>query len=398
MIDRQPYAADEWRLALPGFCASFVSIGIARFAYTPLLPAIISAGWFGADSAAYLGAANLAGYLVGVIGAELAARKIPPIAMLRSAMLLASASMLAGAWPGGFGWFFSWRLLSGIAGGIAMILAAPAILPHVAPAKRGLVGGAIFMGVGFGIALSGTLVPLLLVQGLTSAWLGLAAAAALLTLVGWNGWRPLLDEVREPTHSRGALPLHPLRGLYLLYGLNALALVPHMVFLVDFVARGLGQGLASGTQYWMLYGLGAMVGPLLAGRAADRWGPDRALIATLLIQLAFIALPAFSVAPAILIGSSLAVGACTIGIVPLVLGRTREILVHHPSAQVASWRSATACFALFQAVGAYFMSFLFDWSRGSYALLFIVGAASIMAAILVFAFTQWARASDQPSV
>jgi hypothetical protein len=41
------------------------------------------------------------------------------------------------------------------------------------------------------------------------------------------------------------------------YGLNACALVPHMVFLVDFVARGLGQGIATGSNYWVFYGLGA---------------------------------------------------------------------------------------------------------------------------------------------
>ncbi len=62
-----------------------------------------------------------------------------------------------------------------------MVLAAPTILPHVAPSRRGLVSGGIFMGVGFGIAASGTLVPLLLRSGLQQAWLGLGAAALLLT-------------------------------------------------------------------------------------------------------------------------------------------------------------------------------------------------------------------------
>ena len=49
------------------------------------------------------------------------------------------------------------------------VLAAPTVLPHIPPSRRGLVGGVIFMGVGAGIAASGTLVPLLLRQGLTGA-------------------------------------------------------------------------------------------------------------------------------------------------------------------------------------------------------------------------------------
>jgi hypothetical protein len=44
-----------------------------------------------------------------------------------------------------------------------------------AAARRGAASGFIFMGVGLGIAASGTLVPLLLRQGLTQAWLGLGA-------------------------------------------------------------------------------------------------------------------------------------------------------------------------------------------------------------------------------
>jgi Uncharacterised MFS-type transporter YbfB len=47
-----------WRAALSAASASLVGIGLARFAYTPLLPAIIDAGWFSPSQAAYLGAAN----------------------------------------------------------------------------------------------------------------------------------------------------------------------------------------------------------------------------------------------------------------------------------------------------------------------------------------------------
>jgi hypothetical protein len=63
------------RATLAGLCALLVGIGLARFAYTPLIPALIDAQWFSAAQAAYLGAANLAGYLAGaLLGRRLAAR------------------------------------------------------------------------------------------------------------------------------------------------------------------------------------------------------------------------------------------------------------------------------------------------------------------------------------
>ena len=63
------------RATVAALCANLVGIGLARFGYTPLIPALIAAGWFRPSSAVYLGAANLAGYLAGALGARaLAAR------------------------------------------------------------------------------------------------------------------------------------------------------------------------------------------------------------------------------------------------------------------------------------------------------------------------------------
>ena len=46
------------RATLSGLCASLVGIGLARFAYTPLMPVMIRADWFTASVVVYLGAAN----------------------------------------------------------------------------------------------------------------------------------------------------------------------------------------------------------------------------------------------------------------------------------------------------------------------------------------------------
>ena len=93
--------------------------------------------------------------------------------MLRGMMALVTVAFFACALPLSFAWFFLWRFASGVAGGALMVLAAPTVLPHVPPARRGLAGGAIFTGVGLGIMASGTVVPLLLQAGLVATWCGL---------------------------------------------------------------------------------------------------------------------------------------------------------------------------------------------------------------------------------
>ncbi|BAN27657.1 YbfB/YjiJ family MFS transporter [Caballeronia insecticola] len=378
-----------WRGVLAGASASLVGIGLARFAYTPLLPAIIGAHWFPASTAAYLGAANLGGYLAGALTGGVLARHFRAATILRAMMLLATLAFVACALPVSFLWFFVWRFLSGISGGALMVLAAPTIIAHVAPSRRGFASGAIFTGIGLGIAASGTIVPLLLRQGLTQTWIGLAAVSLVLTGVAWNGW-PSQDApapAHAGAHAHAKAPTPPaLHALFAEYALNAAGLVPHMIFLVDFVARGLGKGVDAGAEYWVLYGLGAIAGPLLSGHLADRAGFGPALRVAYLLQLAAVAIPAITSNPALLIVSSVVVGAFTPGIVPLVLGRVNELLAHHPAAQKRAWSTATTSFAVLQALAAYGLSFLFSNSGGNYPLLFAIGAAALAIALAVDLF------------
>ena len=375
--------ASAARATLAGLCGSLVGIGLARFAYTPLLPALITAGWFPSSQAAYLGAANLAGYLGGALCARPLARRASAAGVLRAMMVVVTVAFFACATPVSFWWFFVWRAAAGVAGGALMVLAAPTVLPHVPPARRGLAGGAIFTGVGLGIAASGTVVPLLLREGLTATWIGLGVLSLLLTAVAWGGWPGAA--AAAPRTEGGARPTPAgiaLRALYVEYALNAAGLVPHMVFLVDFVARGLGQGIHAGARYWVLFGIGAVAGPMLAGAAADRVGAGPALRGALLLQAAAVALPALTTQAWPLALSSVVVGAAVPGVVPLVLARVHELVPGDPEGQRAAWSVTTMAFALGQAGGAYGFSFAFA-AGATYPMLFATAAGALACALVL---------------
>jgi predicted MFS family arabinose efflux permease len=373
---------------LAGLCANLLGVGLARFAYTPLIPALIAAQWFSPSTTLFLGAANLAGYLAGAVLARRIAARVGAAPTLRAMMAAAAAAFFACAVPLSFGWYFTWRFVSGVAGGALMALAAPVVLPHVSPSRRGLASGAIFTGVGLGIAASGTLVPLLMHAGLPQTWFGLGALALLLTVVSWSGWpREQLPAPFQPgalTSTRPALV-----ALYFEYGLNAVGLVPHMIFLVDFVARGLGRGLAAGARYWVLFGIGAMFGPLISGRLADRIGFALALRLAFAVQAGFVAMLVFSATPTALSLSSIVIGALVPGVVPLALGRVHELIPQDSDQQRKAWGWCTIAFALGQAAAAYGFSYIFSQTGGAYQLLFALGATALAAALAIDFLVAW---------
>jgi MFS family permease len=365
MADNRPVPV--WRATLSGLCANLVGVGLARFAYTPIIPVLIAAQWFAPSQAAYLGAANLAGYLAGALLARPLAARLAAVAVLRAMMLLTA-------------WFFGWRFAAGFGGGALMVVAAPAIVSHVPASQRGIVSGAIFAGVGLGIAASGTLVALLLRRGLVETWYSLGILALLLTAVAWGGWprgpvAPASGEVK----ARGVRAGATLGALCAEYGLSAVGLVPHMVFLVDFIARGRGLGIELGARYWVLFGVSAIAGPVLLGFAADRIGFRLMLRLAFVVDAAAIGLALVDV-PVALAVSSIIVGASVSGVVPLALGRVRE-LVHDEALQRHAWSMCTVAFAVGQAVAAYGFSYVFAQTGGAYVALFAIGAGAFALAL-----------------
>lgn len=391
-----PQGVQKWLPAtLAAMAAALVGIGLARFAYTPLLPALIDAQWFPATTAVYLGAANLAGYLGGALTGKWLAARMPPYQVLRAMMLMATLSFFACMQPVSFLWFFVWRFAAGVSGGALMVMAASTVLVQVPAAKRGIAGGIIFTGVGIGIALSGTLVPALIHIGLIQTWAALGLISLTLTLAAWRFW-PVTGSL-TPAHDDGTTARRsafeiPFLSLYVVYALDAVGLVAHMVFLVDYTARGLDLGIAVGAGYWVLFGIGAALGPLVAGRIADTFGFRNTLRAFLLVQAMAVATTVLNTSNLSLSISSFLVGAVVPGIVPLVVGRAHELSNNDMHLQRSAWSFATVGFSVGQAGAAYAFSYIFEVS-GDYEILFFLAAGAVALALVIDFLTPGQKAA-----
>jgi predicted MFS family arabinose efflux permease len=137
----------------------------------------------------------------------------------------------------------------------------------------------------------------------------------------------------------------------------------------------------------VLFGLGALVGPLASGRLADGIGAAAAMRLAFLVQAVCVALLAISTHPLSLTLSSLIIGAMVPGIVSLALGRVHELLPDDTDGQQKAWGLCTTAFALGQAAAAYGFSYIFARTGGDYQLLYGIGAAALAAALVIDTLT-----------
>ncbi|OYV52928.1 MAG: hypothetical protein B7Z78_04405 [Rhodospirillales bacterium 20-60-12] len=372
-IDEPPFPL--WRAASCGLLAMLVGIGIARFGYAPLVPALIAAHWFSPGAAFTLGAINLLGYLVGAGGMRLARMRINVRLAMLAMMGLTDLCLLASALRWGFWWYAPWRLLSGITGGVLMVLMGQAVVARAPAARRGAVGGLTFAGMGGGIALSGLVIPRILPFGLPTTWLSLAALGIAATIIVGLLMPPGFIEpaprtARSPTRPNRAIP-----WLIIAYGLCAVGFVPHILFWASFIAIGLGEGINQGAFYSAILGVAAAIGPPLAGRVADRFGFGRTLAASYLIMAGAVALPLGFAGPVGLALSAFGVGALAMAAVVLTSGMVAERV---PAAAMGSvWGAATLTYAIVQAGSAAGFSALFR-ATGLYTPLFGTGAVALL--------------------
>ena len=378
--DGDAAAHSQWRrIAVGGGAGMFVGMGLGRFSYTAMVPALVESGALTAVEAGRVGTVNLIGFLA---GAALSARLVVRGSVRRvlgAAIGLSVLALAASAVPGGFVWLGACRGLIGVATGIVMVLSLALIAATAPERKRPVAAGFVFAGVGLGVLSSGTLVPLLLGYGLAAAWAGLAAAGLAglgLALWGWGA----APELRLPKTETAAMPIAwaPLSGLLVAHALFSLGIVPHTLYWVDYIARGLGQGIAAGGAHWSLVGVFSVLGPWLAAWLVPRFGAAMGLVIGFVALGAGIAGPALLPSLAILIASSALFGAQP-GMSSLMAVRAREL--GSPEAMPRVMRAmilANACGAV---IGGIAVPALYGATE-SHAAVFVLGGAAMLAGAL----------------
>jgi predicted MFS family arabinose efflux permease len=361
-----------------------LALGLARFAYALLLPAMRADLALSFAAAGSLNTSNAAGYLAGALASVAWGRRFGARAVLLSGCVLTVASLALCALTRSYSMLMLLRFVAGLSGAMVFsiggVLAAQLASAH---AKRaGLLLGVYYGGIGLGIVLSALLAPLMLatgVHGWQIAWWGLTALGALATLLIWRPSATIHPEhmlqsamSHIPMHQL-ALPLFASLCGYFCFGVGYIG---YMTFNIALLKEQ-GASQAQLTLFFSLLGVAVCLSSRLWAGLLDRYRDGKAMaILNLLVGIAIL-LPLLAPSMTLALISGVLFGACFVSAVASTTALVRHNLT--PSHWPSGIALFTSVFALGQIVGPVMTGWLSDGGGLGKGLLFsgvmlIVGA------------------------
>ncbi len=372
-------------LALGGMLALASSLGIGRFVYTPILPAMAAALGLSKAGAGLIASANFAGYLAGALLA--AAPRLPGDrrAWFLGALALGAAATAGMAGPGSMAAFLLLRFAGGAASAFVLVLGSALVLDRLAASGRPGLAALHFAGVGLGIAASAALVDALQEAGLGWRGLWLASGALAGVVVPVSAWLVpgIVEEpATAPAHPRAERLPRGLGALSLCHGLFGFGYVVTATFLVV-VVRGTPGARALEAGVWLAVGLAAAPSAALWGWAGARWGALRAYGPACLLEAVGVAAGGLWPTPAGALLASVLLGGTFMGVTALGFAAAGALA---PGQQRRSFALMTAGFGVGQIAGPVAAGWLLD-RTGSFAPPSLIAAAALAGAAVIATLT-----------
>ena len=309
-----------WQVTTGGICGLVLTIGLARFAYTPLLPLMQAQAGLSDLAGGWLAATNYMGYMSGALLAAWVddarlRHRLYSAGLCLSLLITALMGMSGNLWL----WALS-RYLGGLCGAAGMLLGSGLVLNWLMRAGRRPELGLHFTGLGLDIVVSALGAMAMSRLGLNWAlqWQGFAFVGLLFLIPAW-AWRPPVPPPATAAVGAGAAPsrrwMALMIGRYFCAGWGFVISATFTVAIVERQPLLIGQGPWA----WLLVGLAATPAVFIWDRVARRLGEVPALLIAFGLQALAVLLPALSGSLAAALAGALLYGATFIGIVSLTL-------------------------------------------------------------------------------
>jgi predicted MFS family arabinose efflux permease len=370
------------------------ALGIGRFVYTPILPAMLDAlGWSKSD-AGLVASANLLGYFIGALLAGRPSVAARPRFWLLAALAISAASTAAMAAPSDIVSFATLRFVGGIASAFVIVCASTLVLERLSLSGRGSLSALHFAGVGAGIFISAAVVSAMLRSGAgwRSLWIG-SGSIAMLAAISAAWLIPPADKITATAKpSASSAGPSKIGAMVVAYGLFGFGYVITATFLVAIV-RLTDEIRALEPWVWMLFGLAAIPSVMFWTRLGGRIGIMNAYAVACAIEAVGVAA---SVEWATISGicfSALLLGGTFMGLTALGFMAARALTGGNSH---RAFGRMTASFGIGQMVGPTLAGALAQ-QTGSFRAASLIAAAALISAAALALWTSLVAANGHQS-
>ncbi len=374
-------ANQRLKVLLAGVLSLLAMIGVARFAYTPILPIMQTEAGLSIAGGGWLAASNYFGYFTGaLIAASVSSLKLKDL-FYRLGLLLAIATTVAMGLTDNLWWWALWRFIAGLASACGLLVGSGLIMHWLVSQQMRPELGIHFLGLGGGIAMVAAISEWLLGgYNWQQQWYLFALLATLLAIPAWL-WLPspnLSGKTNSGKHIADQPPaplfFQIIMVAYFCAGVGYAVITTFIVAHMDQIA---GSG---GNMTFLLLGLAAAPAPIMWDFVTRKMGFINALSLAFVIQLLGSLIPfiqpttTWAYAGAVLFGSSF------VGIVSMVLTMAGRF---YPSKPAKMMGKMTLSYGLAQILAPAAGGLLGQWTGDYYSALYMSSAVMLLGLLLM---------------
>ncbi|MEJ2212769.1 MAG: YbfB/YjiJ family MFS transporter [Gammaproteobacteria bacterium] len=322
------------KILTAGISSLILMLGIARFAYTPMLPIMQQQAGLGISEGGWLAAINYIGYFGGAILASQISNMFVKDNLYRVGLVVAVFSTLMMGLTDNF-WIWSVsRFFAGFSSAAGLLIGSGLIMNWLFRHEFRSELGIHFAGLGLGIAFCSLLVELTLVNfNWQEQWYLMTLIGLLLLIPAWF-WLPRPENASMTMTGKSLADNPPsqsfLRIFMLAYFCAGVGYVVSATFIVAIVEQ---MPALEGKGQWtfLVIGLAAAPAPILWDYAARWLGDINALILAYFLKVIALIIPVLNPGEYMIMLSAALFGASFMGIVSLVLSMSGRYYPSRPA-------------------------------------------------------------------
>ncbi|MBT8155761.1 YbfB/YjiJ family MFS transporter [Epibacterium ulvae] len=386
-----------WRIAFACAVCVFCGLGLGRFAFGIMLPSMSTSLGLSYGQGSMLGFANLLGYLVSVLVVPSILRRWGTRNVVTGSLFIMALTMAAMAVTDGYFVLCLLYLLTGIGSGGVVLPSMSIMSQWFAPSHRGMAAGIVMSGPGFGIILTGFIVPNLMPFGELQSWqTGWLVFGLFTVAIGAFAYslirnhpndlgverfgQAAMTSATQVSRLDGRAHMKLLVHLGLIFGIYGATYMIYVTFIVTSMMDRYGMTEDFAGWLWAFFGLLSVFSGIVFGWISDWGGRRLGLVVSFAVLATSYLLVGFSESSLALYASVTLFGIAAWSVPVIMAAATGDYF--GPAAAASALAISMIVFSVGQSVGPVVAGYLAEQSGDFTTSYSAAGLAAIFAVVL----------------